>query len=214
MERPNKKFLLITLLVGIFMLNGCDKIKFSTFNASKEKDQNITTEQEIQQDDEEVKQEKDKEDASAPAKTDEENSAATTPIPSDIKPKANKELLIYTINPDKGEVEAATAMISEDDKITPELIVSKVVEAMADKSIGIGIEKVTTKEDAIIVSFYSDKPPLTEVGAGIESAVLDAIAQSLIENLPDCNKVIYQVEGKAYKSGHIELGLEEAYSER
>ncbi|MBE5967846.1 MAG: hypothetical protein E7255_12925 [Lachnospiraceae bacterium] len=212
MERPNKKFLLITLLVGIFMLNGCDKIKFNTFNGSKENEKDITTEQGIHQDDEDVMQEKDKEDASAPAKTEEDTTV--TPIPSDIKPKANKELLVYTIDPDKGEVEAATAMVSEDNEITPELIVSKAAEAMADKSIGIGIDKVTTKEDAIIVSFNSDKPPLTEVGAGIETAILDAIAQSLIENLPDYNKVIYQVQGKAYTSGHIELGLDEAYFER
>ena len=211
MERPGKKFLLITLLIGIFALAGCDKVQFGIINSSKEDEQKIKSEQEINQDENEVKNDNDQENEKnevitniAPKNTE------TTEVPSDIKPKANIELPIYTLNSDS-EIEAATAMISEDTEITPDLIVDKVVESMADKSIVIGVEKITTEKDAIIVSFYADHPPLTDVGAGIETAILDAIAQSLIDNLLDYNKVIYRVEGKAYTSGHIEMGVDEPY---
>lgn len=217
MERPGKKFLLITLLVFIFMLVGCDKIQFGTFKASEEDNQKISSEQEMNQGEEKVKKNKNKNESNevesnevttsiAPT-----NTESVTEAPSNIKPKANIELPIYTLNPDKGEIDAVTAMISDSNEITPDLIVGKVAESMADKSIVIGIENITTEGDAIIVSFHSDQPPLTDVGAGIETAILDAIAQSLIENLPDYNKVIYQVEGKAYTSGHIEMGVDEAY---
>ena len=47
-----------------------------------------------------------------------------------------------------------------------------------------------------------DKAPLTNVGAGFEEAILNAIAQSIADNLDDYNKVIYRVEGGPYKSGH------------
>ncbi len=105
-------------------------------------------------------------------------------------------------------------MIPDDTEISAELIIDKVVEAMADKSLQIGIESVTTDADKIIVSFYSDQPPLANVGAGIELAILDAIGQSLIDNLPDYNKIIYQVEKGAYVSGHMVLGIDEAYFTR
>ena len=210
MERLNKKILLITLLVSIFMLVACDKVKFDTFKGSEENGQDITSEQETDQDlNEENNNSVEEEEATT---VDPEQSDETiTKTPSEIKPKANIELLIYTLNPDNGEIETVTAMISESDEITPNLIVDEVVESMADKSIVIGIENITTEADTITISFYSDQPPLTNVGAGIEIAILDAIAQSLIDNLPDYNKVIYQVEGKAYKSGHIELDVDEAY---
>lgn len=212
MKRPSKKFLLITLLVCIFMLVGCDKVKFGTYNASSEEDnQKATSEQEMNQEEEAKNNKSENDNGKSTTNIAPEKTETATPTPSDIKPKANLELPIYTLNPDKGEIEAATAMISESNEITAELIVNKVVESMADKSIVIGIENVTTEEDTIIVSFYSDQPPLTDVGAGIETAILDAIAQSLIDNLSEYNKVIYLVEGKAYTSGHIEMGVDEAY---
>ena len=37
--------------------------------------------------------------------------------------------------------------------------------------------------------------------------------QSLTDNLDDYHKVIYQVEGRPYSSGHIELDVDEVYHE-
>lgn len=215
MERKAKKYLLITLLISIFMLAGCDKVQFGIIKSSKDDEQpKINSEQEINQDEKEVMNDNNQEEENKEVTTNNApKNTETTEVPSDIKPKANVELPIYTLNSDS-EIEAATAMITEDSKITPELIVNEVVESMADKSIVIGVESITTEKDAIIVSFNDNQPPLTDVGAGIETAILDAIAQSLIENLPDYNKVIYRVEGKAYTSGHIEMDVNEPYFSR
>ncbi|NLK28281.1 MAG: hypothetical protein GX306_08065 [Clostridiales bacterium] len=211
MERPGKKFLLIATLICIFLLTGCDKVRFNTYKASEENSKENTIEESKEQQEKEKDATK-KEDKNT-KDTKKDNSMNVTPTPSVIKPTANIELLIYTINPESGEIEAATAMISDSNELTPELIVSKVVESMADKSIKVGIDKVTTENDAVIVSFLSDQPPLTNVGAGIESAILNSIAQSLMDNLPEYNKVIYRVEGEAYRSEHIDLGIDEAYLE-
>ncbi|NLZ82858.1 MAG: hypothetical protein GX915_04245 [Clostridiales bacterium] len=205
MKHINKKFILIGLLLAIFLLVGCDKIKFNTFNAGKDDQKNN-----LEQDDDQKMKEDAKEDVKDTEKTDD----TSIPVEPDIQPKANTPLLIYTIDSEKGEIEPVTAMIPDDTEITAQLIIDKVVEAMADKSLQIGIESVTAHADNVIVSFYSDQPPLANVGAGIELAILDAIGQSLIDNLPDCNKIIYQVEKEAYVSGHMVLDIDEAYFTR
>lgn len=207
-----KKLVLLGLILSIFLLVGCDKIQFSIYNEGKDNIDNKESEENINLYTEEDRIEEDN--------TDENNDNidkaddTDTSTQSNIKPKANTPLLIYTINPDSGQIEPVTAMISDDTVIDADLIVDKVVEAMADKSLQVGIESVSTDSDKIIVSFYSDQPPLTNVGAGIELAILDAIGQSLIDNLPDYNIIIYQVEKEAYKSGHIILDKDEAYFTR
>lgn len=123
----------------------------------------------------------------------------------------NKEISIYTMNESTFEVEPATALISEDSEVTPELIVDLVVDSFADRSVTIGIDSIKTKDDAVIVSFLSDQPPLVNVGGSVETTILDAIAQSLVDNLDDYTKVIFQVEGEAYASGHYEFKINQVY---
>ena len=120
--------------------------------------------------------------------------------------------MIYVVNNSTG-LDPVTALVPADSEITPQLIVDTVVESMADQSLVVGIESVTTQDDVVIISFYSDQPPLSNVGSGLENAILDALAQSLTDNLDDYNKIIYRVEGNAYKSGHIELDIDEIYFE-
>lgn len=127
-----------------------------------------------------------------------------------IEPAATKEVPIYTINETTQEVESVVALIEQNTEVTPELIVELVKDSMADRLIDIGIDEVTTEGDSVIVSFQSDQAPLT-LGSGSEKTILDAIAQSLVDNLPDYPKVIFRVEGNAYESGHFKYGLNEVY---
>ncbi|MDF2590513.1 MAG: hypothetical protein K0S41_4356 [Anaerocolumna sp.] len=124
---------------------------------------------------------------------------------------ATKEISIYTLNEETEEVEAVTALIPADTEITPELIVEYVADSLADRLIEVGLDPVTTKGDTVIVSFKSDQPPLINVGAGLESTILDAFAQSLVDNLDNYKKVIFRKEGQAYSSGHLQYGIDEVY---
>lgn len=201
------------LIIPIFLFLACNIFQFETFDASKDNDTtkvSITPTPEEEHEDEEDVASVPK---SAETAMDEENMEPTkvaTPTPSVIQPTANKELSVFTVNIDSGDIQPITALVPEGSAITPELIVNTVVEAMEDQSIVVGIDSITTESDAIIVSFKSDKAPLDNVGAGYEVAILDAIAQSLIDNT-DYHKVIYRVEGKEYVSGHIQLGINEVY---
>lgn len=125
-----------------------------------------------------------------------------------------KDISIYSINSETIEKEAVTALVPADTEITPEFIVNTVVDSMADESFMIGIDSVTTNNDVVIVSFLDDQPPVVNVGAGAEGEILDAIAQSLLDNLPDYNKVIFQIKGEAYVTGHYQFEKDHVYMEK
>lgn len=201
----NKKYVLTMILLLVFLLTGCNKVRLEVINDNTEPDTNVDTLRN--------KQDVDPDNNTFDIKMDDNSFDQDEELkPTGIKPADNIELLIYTVN-GEAEIEAVIALIPNGTEITPQLIVDKSINSMADNSIIVGIENVTTIDDKIIVSFYSDQPPIVNVGAGMETSILNALAQSLIDNLDKYSKVIYQMEGKEYKSGHIELGLNEVYFE-
>jgi len=209
MERSNKIFVLVTILTCILILSGCNKARLSTNNTDEEEAGSQIT---IDQDENQIPTDKIKNSEDEVTIPDEvEPTESASDVRPGIQPVANTELMIYTIDSNSGDIEPDIALIPEGNAITPELIVTTAVESMADQSLKVGIEKVSTEGDAVIVSFYSDQPPLMDVGGGIETAILNALAQSLLDNLDDYSKVIYRVEGNAYSSDHIELGVDEVY---
>jgi len=213
MDRFKKIFILIIMVTGLLLLTGCSILQFDFFDASKEEDNSSVIT--LAPSDKEVGSSKISVEKAEPSisPAPQTQGSEATPTPSVIQPTKNIDLPLYTVNVDSGDIEAVVALVPADTKITPELVVEKVVESMADRSIKVGIESVTTKGDTVIVSFYKDMAPLSEIGSGYEAAILDAIAQSLVDALNDYNKVIFRAEGKAYVGSHIELGINEVYLE-
>ncbi|NLO08335.1 MAG: hypothetical protein GX129_00480 [Clostridiales bacterium] len=208
MRRYNKYFILILILIFAFAFTGCKNIRLDTFKDSDNTNDKIENKADLtKNDDSDEDDTKDLDNID-----DEDNLDDDTPTPTIVQPIENIELLVYVVN-SSTELDPVTALVPAGSDITPELIVNTVVDSMADQSLVIGVESVSTKDDAVIISFYSDKPPLSNVGSGLENAILDALAQSLTENLDDYNKIIYRVEGGPYISGHIELGIDEVYFE-
>ncbi len=213
MKPYNKNFLLILILICTFILIGCSNFRVRTFKDADNLDKNDNKESVS---DPTPTPNLDEEDISRKNPPD-ENVILTTPdedieISTFIQPVENRDLLIYVVD-NSTELEAVTALIPTDIELTPQVIIDTVIDSMADQSLIIGVESVTTEEDTVIVSFYPDKPPLASVGSGLEEAILNAIAQSLTDNLDNYHKVIYRVEGGPYISGHIELGIDEVYFE-
>lgn len=209
MERFNKRLLLfIMICLSILLFTGCDLFSFDFFKSSDEESSVITLAP--------VKDEVTVTVAPTDNTEKEPELSATpeiNPTPA-VQPAATIDLSFFTVNMESGATEPFTAAITKDKDITPELIVDKVVEAMADRSLEVGIEYVKAEKNAIVVSFYRDKAPLSEGGTIYEGPILDAIAMSLLDNLKDYNKIIYRAEGKAYVSDHIELGIDEPYMTR
>lgn len=146
----------------------------------------------------------------------------TTPTPTPVMgtdigsevtiiPPENIEVTIYSIDPSSLEKVAIEVLIGE---VTPEAIVEEVVSAMRDEAFYIGVNDVVLKDNMVIVDFKADTPPVIDVGASVEGMILDAFGQSILDNLPDCAGVIFRIEGKAYETGHIEMGIDEVYIRR
>lgn len=208
MGRFTKRMILIIILIGVFLLTGCNKIKLSMFNASeKENDTVVTIVPENNEND--TLSKKDRE-----IKSSTSSASATPTMSANIQLAANTELPIYNVNAETEEVEPVIALINDGSDITPDLIVDTVIESLADQSIIIGKDKVTTDKDAVIISFKKDKTPYTNMGSSYEEAILDAFAYSLFDNLEDYTKVIYRIEGKAYTGGAFEYGIDEPYLEK
>lgn len=207
MKRYNKILILILFLISFLMFVGCSNFSFKKITDNNEN----TVEKNDDRADIDVLKDKDI-DTEDPEITDDDSLINDTPTPTVIQTTKNIELLIYVVN-SSTYLDPVTALVSADAEITPELVVNTVVDSMADQSLSIGVESVSTQDDIVIISFYADQPPLSNVGSGLESAILDALAQSITENLDEYRKIIYRVEGGSYKSGHIELGIDEIYFE-
>lgn len=191
MKRKCKKYLVMVLMLCTVLLFGCDN-KGKDSDSKEEISEKVENELGISEDSPKV--------SGGPV--------LTLPVAE------TKEIFIYAIDSDTIEKQAVTALVPSDSEITPELIVDMVVDAMADESILIGIDSVITKDDTVIVSFKDNQPPVVNVGASAEGEILDAFAQSLLDNLTDYNKVVFQIMGKAYVTGHFEFDLNYVYMEK
>ena len=125
-----------------------------------------------------------------------------------------RELQIYTLAADLESVEAVTALISKDGDLTPELIMEVVLEAMADAAYFIEVNGIFVKGNMITIDFCKETPPVANLNYTVEVAILDAIGQSLLDNLAAYKRVSYSIEGEPYQTKNIELELEESYIER
>lgn len=198
----------ISLLVAVLMAtNGCSskpdkQILDNTSISSNQTIQSETTEKYMQTEDNAVDQTKE---------INKETSEVNGTEKPTVIPAATREINIYTINQDTLGVESVVALVPADSENTPQLIIDQVMDSLADNLVEIGVEGVSTQKDAVIVSFKSDQPPLTNVGSALEKTILDAVAQSLVDNLKDYPKVIFRVEGKAYSSVNYSFGLDQIY---
>lgn len=147
------------------------------------------------------------------------SNAEGTPIPvpsqkgqdSTIAPLENLEITIYTLNPDSLEKEAVSVLVTVEAELTPQLIVEQVVAAMEDEGFYLGINDIIIEGDSVRIDFKSDAVPVIDVGASVEGSIIDILAQSILDNLPQYKKIYISIEGGPYHSGHLEFELDDVY---
>lgn len=209
MKRLNTTFIFILIFV-IILLAGCKKISIGTYDASEDEGTELTSvpddNPEVSGTDDDDESEDSKDISDKPSST---NTEKITPTTSAIKPPENDDLPVFTVNPDTGDVEPVSALVPQGSEKTPQLIVDTVVDSLADQSIKVEIDYVKQEKNTVIVSFKKDASPSKNAGSGYEAAILDAFAQSLVDNLGV--KVIFRIEDEAYVSGVFEYGINEVY---
>ena len=128
-----------------------------------------------------------------------------------IAPPENFEVTIYTLNSDSLEKEAVTVLVTANEELTPEFIVEQVIDAMEGEGFYVGINNIVTEGESVRIDFKSDSAPVIDVGASVEGSIIDILAQSILDNLPQYKKIYISIEGGPYHSGHMEFELDEVY---
>lgn len=195
----------VILLLSSLLLSGCGLSSSTNRNLDETKNGETSVLMEETVEDSTV------EDSDSKKVEEEEHSTDST---DQVEPPITKEVHIYTISSDTTETRATIASVPEDTTITEELIVQLVISDIADKSYVIEVNEVTVEGDHIIVDFDSATPPVKGVGEDTETAILDAFAFSMIDNLPECNGVIFRTDGNAYVSGNYSYDMDEIYLSR
>ena len=86
--------------------------------------------------------------------------------------------------------------------LTAQTIVDAVMDLFEAQGANIGINQVEQNENTVIVDFNGEKAPVVNVGSAEETAILNCISMSLLDNLDDCQQVVFHVDGDCYESGH------------
>ena len=125
----------------------------------------------------------------------------------------NAKIQVYTMDPDSLEAEEITVKVNADSTkgLTAQTIVDAVMDLFEAQGANIGINQVEQNENTVIVDFNGEKAPVVNVGSAEETAILNCISMSLLDNLDDCQQVVFHVDGDCYESGHYAFELNEAY---
>ena len=117
-----------------------------------------------------------------------------------------KEIFYYTVNPETCETEAVSAVVNGELADEPDTLMMLVTDSLEDVGYEIGVRSTKLDGENVVVDFYSDMYPVTGLTREEEKAVLDAIAQSLLDNLTEQNGVVFRVMGEAYKTENFSFG--------
>ncbi len=118
-------------------------------------------------------------------------------------------ITIYSINSDTMSlIPVSVRKISNKNSL--EYICSLVVENMDEQDVLVtGCQKDGKNA---IVSFADEKQPIKECSAQMEQLILDAFANSILDNVNDCTGVIFRCDGDAYKSENLSFERNEMYA--
>jgi len=141
--------------------------------------------------------------------------AVTQPVSAGVTPTDKaiefnlgemKEVFYYTVNPETCETEAVSAVVNGELADEPDSLMILITESLEDAGYEIGVRSTVCDGENVVVDFDSDMYPVTGLTKEEEKAVLDAIAQSLLDNLTEQNGVVFRVMGEAYETENFSFG--------
>lgn len=118
---------------------------------------------------------------------------------------------VYTINMASMQSVSETVYLMEGEEVTAENILKEVIELFKVNTIEIEINGIKRKKDVMYISFAKESAPVIDVSKKVEEIILESIAKSLLDNLEDVDKIVFQVDSGAYKSENLELEENEVY---
>lgn len=120
-----------------------------------------------------------------------------------------KSVSYYVADPDTNEILPQTAFISADSELTPEQLMEFFADSMADYSVEINYNGVSLENKVVTLDFTEDMKQIAKRSDTLEKAVLDAVAQTMLDNFEECRGVSFLMDGGPYDSGnrYFEVGF-------
>lgn len=120
-------------------------------------------------------------------------------------------LRYYTVQTSDNSVIAAVSMVPAGSVITPQLIINYVVDSLEDESISLSLPSAELKNGRCTVCFDSSIFKIANKDSNLETAVLDAIAQSILDNVADCQQISLSIDGRDYDTANLYFGINDIY---
>ena len=139
------------------------------------------------------------------------NTPENTFVPEATTTSEANSIQVYVIDETSLESVSETVYLMDGEKVTANNIMDQVINLFAIHAITIQLDTITEKQDTIYISFQKGGAPVHGVSETVEEIILESIAKSLIDNLEGYEKVVFQVEGDAYKSDNMQLEKNEIY---
>lgn len=132
-----------------------------------------------------------------------------TPTPVPTQKIKIETLAIYSINSDNMTL-IPVSVRKGFQKLSPSYVAGLVMENLNEENIA--ITDIYQKGKKVIVSFDPDGKPVKNCTAKMETLILEAFANSLLDNVKNCSQVIFRCDGKEYKSDQYSFGLNEVFA--
>lgn len=120
-------------------------------------------------------------------------------------------LLIYTVDATSESVVNQTVMLAENTEITPALIIDYITEALKDESVKLSFDGIEYSNGRCIVDFDDSILSIAKASPDLENAVLDAIAQSVLDNVDGCMEIVYRLHGQRYSTANRTFDIDYVY---
>lgn len=139
------------------------------------------------------------------AVTDTDSSA----VPAPTRACSIETVSIYSVNSDNMTLIPVSVRKGTQDP-TPDYVAGLVMESLNEEDIE--LTDISQKDNKVIVSFSSKGKPVKGCGSKMETLILEAFANSLLDNVENCEKVIFRCDGKEYKSSQYSFGKNEVFA--
>ena len=130
-----------------------------------------------------------------------------TPVPT--KKHNIETLAIYSINSDSMTLMPVSVKKGTQD-LSPSYVAALVLDNLNEKDIT--ISDIYQKGKKVIVSFDPKGKPVKNCSDKMETLILEAFANSLLDNVNNCTQVIFQCDGKEYKSSQYSFEKNEVFA--
>lgn len=138
-----------------------------------------------------------------------EGQSTTGDVPTQTVPELTDapgglvRLKYYTVSASSHSIKNAVVLVGSKYEITPSRIIGLIVDSLEDQSVIVDIDSVSIIDGVCVIDFDTSIRSISEKDTQLENAILDACAQSILDNISDCTAVSYKIDGGAYTTdGH------------